>query len=254
MLISFRNRDFLVLALAAAGGGLDAWSFFGLGQTFVANMTGNTVLLGFSAAASHWGRLLDSALSLGLYLLGVFSGSLLAGPVRKATKAPVPEGFVPWPSRLVAILGLECCLTLGAAMAALVLAPHTESPLARLLIAIVAFAVGLQSAAMNAVQLPGVVTTYITGTWTTLVAGLAQPSGGEAGSVWARKWLLQAGVVGVYCGAAFANGLVARWATSRWMGCVPVLLLLVVVGWSARKKPERAGPERARGTAAARVG
>lgn len=38
------------MLLATAAGSLDGWSYFGLGHAFVANMTGNTVLLGMSLA------------------------------------------------------------------------------------------------------------------------------------------------------------------------------------------------------------
>lgn len=42
------ERDALLLMLAIAAGSADGWSYFGLGHAFVANMTGNTVLLGIA--------------------------------------------------------------------------------------------------------------------------------------------------------------------------------------------------------------
>jgi uncharacterized membrane protein YoaK (UPF0700 family) len=37
------GRDVRLLVLAASAGSADAWSYFGLGRAFVANMTGNTI-------------------------------------------------------------------------------------------------------------------------------------------------------------------------------------------------------------------
>jgi len=42
------ERDLLLLILAVSAGSADGWSYFGIGHAFVANMTGNTVLLGWT--------------------------------------------------------------------------------------------------------------------------------------------------------------------------------------------------------------
>ena len=48
------RQRILVVGLAAAAGALDSWSYVGLAQIFIANMTGNTVLLGASLAMGDW--------------------------------------------------------------------------------------------------------------------------------------------------------------------------------------------------------
>jgi len=57
------GRDVRLLVLAASAGSADAWSYFGLGHAFVANMTGNTVMLGLAVFQDH-GDLLHPAISL----------------------------------------------------------------------------------------------------------------------------------------------------------------------------------------------
>ena len=232
-------RDCLVLGLAAAGASLDAWSYFGLGHVFVANMTGNTVLLGFSLASGERGRIASASLAICAYAVGVFVGAFLARPIRRAMDEHEPEADhpQPWPARLTGMLVVEGGLIIALALVALVCVPVTGGHFARALIPPIAFAVGLQSAAMVAMKLPGVVTTYITGTWTLLVSGAAQLlDGEEVGTqrkAWEERLLLQAGVLVVYCGAALLNGLVFRFVGARYMGCLPAGLILLVVVWAA---------------------
>ena len=46
------ERDLRLLILAASAGSADGWSF-GFGHAFVANMTGNTVLLGLAVSKAY---------------------------------------------------------------------------------------------------------------------------------------------------------------------------------------------------------
>jgi uncharacterized membrane protein YoaK (UPF0700 family) len=85
---------------------------------------------------------------------------------------------------------------------------------ADVLIILAAAAMGLQGVAVRALSIPGVATTYITGTWTAMMSGLvsdlqladqteAEPPAGTG---------MQAAVVGIYLGAAVVGGLTAmRW-------------------------------------------
>ena len=49
-----------------------------------------------------------------------------------------------------------------------------RSPNLILLLATVALAIGMQSGAMVQLNIPGIVTTYITGTWTTMLSGMVR--------------------------------------------------------------------------------
>jgi len=93
-----------------------------------------------------------------------------------------------------------------------------SSAVVYLLIAFSALAMGIQSAAVRRLNLPGVSTTYVTGTITTLIAGFvgrmrvapARVSGGSAPSeppAGIHQAALQAGVVVIYGLAAVISGL-----------------------------------------------
>ena len=73
--------DVRLLMLAASAGSADAWSYFGLGHAFVANMTGNTVILGLAVFQDH-GDMLHPAIALGCYACGAMLGSLFTEKVQ----------------------------------------------------------------------------------------------------------------------------------------------------------------------------
>ena len=230
------QRDTLVLGLTLTAGSLDAWSYFQLSHVFIANMTGNSILLGYSLAIANWSRAGLSALALGFYVLGVFAGSLLAKPIRAAARQAGPDDVL-WPARATTLLLVELALVLAAAILAAVIAPTTDSPVAKLLVCIGAVAEGMQSAALSALNLPGIVTTYISGTWTTLTAGLAQlvsrEEPAEKGK-WERRLLMQAAVLVVYCGSAALLGFVIRTGGRAALGWLPAAALALVAAAALR--------------------
>ena len=61
------ERDVLLFVLAASAGSADGWSYLGLGHAFVANMTGNTVLLGIAVFQNHGDLLPVSYTHLDVY-------------------------------------------------------------------------------------------------------------------------------------------------------------------------------------------
>ena len=235
------KRDFLLLALAAAGAALDAWSYFGLGNVFVANMTGNTVLLGFSVVVGPRTRAVHAAIALCAYLCGVFLGGLLARPIRRSEaqtrndiSAPSPRrgSVLLWPSRANSILALESILVSVCAVICGIDNPPVGSGTAAALIAVVALAVGLQSAVIVAMNIPGIVTTYITGTWTALATGVAQWMDGETrGPRWSDRGdrlALQGAMLAAYLFSAVVSGLIFHFLGRAWLGASAALLLLVV--------------------------
>jgi hypothetical protein len=87
----------ILLALALAAGFLDAASYLGLGHTFPANMTGNTVLLAVAAARGSGTDALQSATALAGFAAGVAVGAGGDSPY------PTPVGAV----AVSALLGIE---------------------------------------------------------------------------------------------------------------------------------------------------
>jgi uncharacterized membrane protein YoaK (UPF0700 family) len=230
-----QQREVLIAGLAAVAGALDSWAYFSLGHLFIANMTGNTVMLGYSAATRDWSHAAAAGSAIASYALGVFLGALLSRPVRRLVQQ-APAGAVLWPPRITAMLCLELLVIVVAATLTVLLRPVQSSAQAYALVSVGAVAIGLQSAAMYSLKLPGVVTTYITGTWTTIAHGLAQLLDGEdrgklklAGL---KRLTLQSSVVTVYCASAAASGLMLRAFGRNALGWLPVTLLAIVVSLS----------------------
>lgn len=224
------ERDVLLCLLAACAGSADGWSFFGLSHAFVANMTGNTVLLGMSVFAIN-GDVIHPLTSLICYGSGVIIGSLLTRNVQ-----PDREGTM-WPRRVSLTLLLEALLLIAVEAAWVAThpsgVPHTNHHFFHVC---VAFAIGLQSAAMLQMQIPGVVTTYITGTWTTLISSLTrlgkQPA--EELPKFEHRLGTQAAVLAVYFGSAVLTGFLFRYMPAA-VGALPGISVLTVAIYSLAK-------------------
>jgi uncharacterized membrane protein YoaK (UPF0700 family) len=220
------ERDVRLLILAASAGSADGWSYLGLGHAFVANMTGNTVLLGIALFQNH-GDLLHPAISLACYAAGVVIGSLLTGNVRPGTV---------WSKAISWTLMLEALLLVGGEAGWIANHLHANrSPNLNLLLATVALAIGMQSGAMVQLKIPGIVTTYITGTWTTMLAGLVRLATRERRQVaeqnleFEHRLLLQAGVLSVYFLSVVLTGWLFRYVPLAVGGLPASTVLLVAV-------------------------
>ena len=180
-------------------------------------MTGNSVVL---ATTLLQPSLAVTGLSL-LALLG-FCGGAAAGAL--VTRSPSHD----WSVRTSVALGLAGLAVLGCAAA---IAASGEKFLP-VIIAVTAAAMGLQSAAVQQLAIPGVSTVFVTGTLTTAIARLvgATRSATRIESHWlpALTWL------GYFAGAA-VGGLhrVLHW---NFLLAVPGLLLLVVAVAGARSR------------------
>jgi uncharacterized membrane protein YoaK (UPF0700 family) len=219
------ERDGLLMALAAASGSADGWSFFGLAHAFVANMTGNTVLLGISIFHLQSDRL-HPLIALCGYVVGTVLGTLIT---RRVQPGSVWAKSVSW------TLFLEALLLIGAEVSWIATA-HSPSPrLEDGLLAIVATAVGLQSGAMVQLRIPGVVTTYITGTWTTLTNGLTllatrSPRIERQKTRFEERLVLQAGILGIY----FLSAVLTGWCflhQPSLVGAIPATAVLLVAAY-----------------------
>lgn len=229
------ERDVLLLMLAVAAGSADGWSYFGLGHAFVANMTGNTVLLGI-AVFLH-GDLLHPCLSLVCYIAGAALAAFLTRNVREG------DG---WPRAVSRTMALESVLLVASATAWALVgrnAPQPGSiPSLNVLLGCVALAIGIQSGAMLQLSIPGIVTTYITGTWTTLMSGLVRFTIRE--KHWPRgqrikyeeRMMMQAGVLCAYFFAAVVTGLLFRYARLA-AGVLPAISVLFVALYGLLRSP-----------------
>lgn len=162
------RKDGLILLLTWTAGCLDALSFLGLGHVFVANMTGNTVLFGLAIAQGNWLEMLRSLISMLGFSLGALGSTLLV-------ERNYEQNGGRWLPQVLLALGIEAALLLVFALSwPLVNARRTLHPVADVLLALSALAMGQQSAIALSLDVPGVSTTYITGTITTLMASLGR--------------------------------------------------------------------------------
>ncbi len=224
------ERDGLLVILAAASGSADAWSFFGLGHAFVANMTGNTVLAGISAFRTVF-DLAHPLVALAGYVVGTAAGTLLNRRVR--------TGAI-WAKSVSWTLFLESLL-LALAESVWLIAHHQPGPRLQLaLLAWIAMAIGLQSGSMLQLRVPGVVTTYITGTWTVLTSGVTmlisrQPRALRDKTKLEESFEVQGGVLAVYFFAAALSGWAFRHAADI-VGGIPTVAVLIVAAYAALRQ------------------
>lgn len=229
--LSEGNRDVMILLLAWAAGSVDAISYLALGHVFTANMTGNTLLMGMNAGQGHQLEALRSAAALLGYVAGAAVGALLAKSGSKRER---------WSPGITTTLALEL-LVLGAFGLAWYFTGASEpSKPWYTLIAISGVTMGLQSVAVRQLGIPGIVTTYITGTITSLVSGFVAhfrhvklpsesgPAVISSGIDWERKELLQLGVFAMEFTAALTVGIMHAQHTFL-MTVSPVLALGIVV-------------------------
>lgn len=156
----------VLLLLAGVSGSIDAMGYLRLGHVLTANMTGNTVLLGIAIGEGKFASVMKSFTALLGFILGVAAGSLLVQGKRKG-----------WFATFSFSLTLEFFLILVMAILWLRFIKPNENFALFSCIILSAIAMGLQSATIRHLHIPGVVTTYISGTITVVVSELAQNFG-----------------------------------------------------------------------------
>lgn len=187
----------LLLLLSATTGLVDAVSVLGLGKVFTANMTGNVVFLGFSAAGTpgfSWPPYV-------LAILTFMAGALVAGRLGHQHAGRPLAG---WLTRSALI---EAALLWAAAVVAIdfdVLAPDQSRVVA--IIALTAIAMGFRNATIRQLKVPDLTTTVLTLT----ITGIAADSKAAGGSNpnWMRRL---AAVIAIFAGAVLGAVLVRSW-------------------------------------------
>ena len=154
-----RGRDAMVLVLTWAAAGVDAISYLGLGHVFTANMTGNTVLLGLAIGQGQGLAALRSIIALAGFAIGV---------ALTAVVLELRPGRGEWPVGVTRAVAAEAII-LGVFTVAWHMGTHRGALLYGLIL-LAALAMGIQSAAIRQLKVPGIATTYITGTLTSMVA------------------------------------------------------------------------------------
>jgi uncharacterized membrane protein YoaK (UPF0700 family) len=204
------TRLLLLLAvLTLVTGFVDAVSYLGLGHVFVANMTGNIVLLGFAFAGVGDISIPGSLVALGAFLLGaVLSGRL----IRRHGDAHL---------RLLSVTTAAKIVLFGiASLCAWLLVPSDGSRYA--IAALLGISMGLQNAVVRKIAIPDITTTVLTMTLT----GIAADSTFAGGSNTRLGRRLSAVLV-MFLGALIGGALVLHVGAAAALAAAVVLLIVV---------------------------
>ena len=161
----------IAISLTFASGAADVTSFTRLGNVFTSVMTGNIVLWGLAVARGSLTLFSHTAVSIAGYIIGVAAATLVAHRVKTVGIGPAAllEAHVTW------VLRTELTLLAGFG-AGWVVSGASPAGWAQFgLLATLAAAMGMQSAAVNDMGLAQVSTTFLTGTLTGLVSSLVSP-------------------------------------------------------------------------------
>lgn len=202
-----RIRDVLLAVLAFAAGAIDVLSWLALGKVFSAFMTGNVVFL----AAGLFSHQSEPSLHAGVALCAFGAGAWAT-----AWLMPREDPSVLWPARVTTAL-IACTLVqLVFWVLWLAVGDHPGSTLL-LLLAIMAFAMGIQTATAVTLGVHAVFTTAVTATWTVLAGDAAHWS---ATRTERRRLTMVLG--GTLLGALTGALLLAH--LRLWMPLLPALL------------------------------
>jgi uncharacterized membrane protein YoaK (UPF0700 family) len=185
----------VLIVLSAVTGLVDAVSVLGLGQVFVANMTGNTVFLGFAVGGAPGFEVPRYVAALLAFLVGALAGGWVANAFAQSTRR--------W--WLLTVAAVETVLFWVAAVVALGYDSGNLSPASRLftLIGLTALAMGLRNATVRRLKVPDLTTTVLTLTLTGLAADSSLSGGGNKN--WRRRI---AAVLATFVGAVIGAVLV----------------------------------------------
>jgi uncharacterized membrane protein YoaK (UPF0700 family) len=158
-----REQIWICFALAAIAGSVDAIGYLGLSYLFTSHMSGNSAALGAFGGMGDWSEAARRAFPIPLFILGALIGALvIETAIRRKSSVPFIGAF-----GLEAVLLLTCVL-FGR------ICPHpiVQSANYDLFTALLALAMGVQSANLRRVMGAAVRTTFITGLLASLAAWL----------------------------------------------------------------------------------
>jgi uncharacterized membrane protein YoaK (UPF0700 family) len=226
-----RVRDRLLILLTISTGAVDAVSWLGLEKVFSAFMTGNVIFVGLRIAGAE-GPPVHLVLAS---LAGFAVGALLAARI---VTPGVKSGAV-WPRPVTAVLGGVVIAQCAFLAMWLSVGGHPSTALTDVLLAVSAFAMGMQTAAMFSLGVRAVFTTAATATWAVLMGDL---SGWEHPRGEQRR--LATVVAGLLTGAVAGGILVAH--ARAYAPLLPLALTGLVVSVAEAVERRTGAPTRGR--------
>jgi uncharacterized membrane protein YoaK (UPF0700 family) len=214
-----------LLVLTFTTGLIDAVSYLGLGRVFTANMTGNVVLLGFGVAGSGGLPVVAPISSLAAFVLGSVLGGVL---VKRLDRRH--------PMLVARTLAIEVTLLTVAAILAAATDLKPGDAAAYTIVVLLAFAMGVRSAAVRRIGVPDLSTVVLTMTLMSLASG--SPLAGRSGRGSLRRMgAVLAMFAGALVGALLLKTelfipltLAAGLALATWLVYVPAAVRLGAPG------------------------
>lgn len=211
-----RRGVLLAASLSALAGFVDAVGFMTLGGFFVSFMSGNLTRFGVGAALGRWDQAGIAAGLIGLFVVGVVAGALVARRVGEERRS--------------AVLAVEAVLLLLAA--GLCAAGWTAAGMAT-----VVLAMGVENAVFQRQGDVGVGLTYMTGTLVRMGQRIATALCGGPRWDWVPFLLLWAGLA---AGGALGAVSFLRWGVLSLWGAAAVVVMLTLAVRRAEARAERA--------------
>jgi uncharacterized membrane protein YoaK (UPF0700 family) len=252
-----RRRDVLVLLLTAAAGATNVLSLTGLGGVPASIMTANLVVVGLSITrhqgplGGHAGAALAGfvvAVFLTSRLLGAGAGNGPDSPGNSPEALDSPEALgsseprgAAWPRPVAVATAAEALPLAGVAVGWGLAGGHPAGAGQLALCATAAFAMGMQSAAVRALGVAGLSSTFFTGTLTDTASDLAGPGRPR----WTRG---ASGLAALIAGAA-AEGAAVTYGQPRLAPLLPLALVgcVAALGLSGFRCLPGSGGRRPRG-------
>ena len=198
-----------IYLITAICGLIDATSFVGLGGTFVELMTGNLILVALQIGDPNLivelpgmvVPLSNFVSPIGAFIVGAgFGGWVIRGSKVLSERR---RGFI-----------VEWCVLVAAVVLTLALDPGASGVARNIVIAFLAFAMGLQNALMLVHGVPNLATNVMTLTMTSLFSNLADGSG---------RWHRQVASISIFVGSVIVGAALVQ------RGIVYPLLLAVAI-------------------------
>ena len=199
-----------LIVLTVVTGLVDAVSYLKLGHVFVANMTGNVLLLGLAAGGASEFSVAVSLVAMGLFLLGALAGGRLGSSTGQHR------------GQFLALSTYAQVSAVGAAFVLSLASSDVSGGItAYALVVLLAFAMGLQNATARRLGVPDLTTTVLTQT----VTGLAADStfAGGANPNIGRRLLATAAM---FLGALIGALLIFHVSVNAALAVAVVLLLI----------------------------
>jgi len=222
--------EIMLVLLTCVAGSVDVMSYYRLGNVFTANMTGNTVLLGLSIGQGNAASSFHQIAALA----GFFSGALMGAYIVENTK----KG---WSNYITISLSIETTIVFILVYIWFFEGKVISDFALYVSIILAGSAMGIQSATIRHLNIPGIITTFLTGTITSI--GMSMVKGIKSGfnkkvkranpAVPSPKTLeqrieLQVIVFMAYAGTAVFTGWM-EFHRPRFLPLLPLILVISVL-------------------------